>query len=156
VFAGLAKGIFSSTVLPFPNPGRGLEAGHAAGHAWVPYVASAVALSGIGLAFWIYVLRRVEPGETSSSGMWYRLVSRKFYCDEAWAFLARRVAFNGLAQPLDVLERRAVNGAYDAVATLTRVVSWLAAGMQNGKLQFYSGVGFLGLCLLYLLGKVSA
>ncbi len=153
MLAGFAKETFLTWVKPFGTP-IGFASETSPHHfVWLPYLAMSVALIGIFVAYFRYGFMRTSPGETPSSPFLYRLISRKFYLDEAWMAFARQGIFSGIVRPLAYLEKVIVNGAFDLLGYFARVGSSLASAAQNGRLQLYSGVGLVGLCLLYLIGK---
>ncbi len=154
VLAGLAKGVFLSTVRPFPALAEA-EPGVSSGFGWVPFAALGMAAFGIAASYVLYVRKRTAPGESPSSPVWHRIVARKFYLDEAWMFLARRVAIGGVSRPLAWAEKKIVNGLFDLTTFFIRAISVLLSWAQNGRLQFYSGLSLVGLCLLYLLERGS-
>jgi NADH:ubiquinone oxidoreductase subunit 5 (subunit L)/multisubunit Na+/H+ antiporter MnhA subunit len=148
---GLAKGTFLTNVLPFGAAAP--ESGHGHGFAWLPFVASAVAAGGILTAYFLYLRRRPQPGENPTSPVWYKLIARKFYFDEGWAWIGRRAGLGFTAGPVAWVERWLINGAFEALVFFLRVCSSLWGWIQNGRLQFYSGMGLAGFCLLYWLGR---
>ncbi len=150
VLGGAAKSWYFDCVRPFPAPPWfGQTPPIPAGHGWLPYAALCMAALGIAAAYVLYVQRRLEPGETATSPLWYRWMARKFYLDAVWLYVGRRVGLRGMAQPLATVERRVVNGAFDGGTWLVRSAAWVVRTFQNGRLQFYSALGLLGLCVFY-------
>lgn len=85
-------------------------------------------------------------------GPLYTLVSRKFYIDEVYLFVAKGIVFDGIAAPIKWFDRRIVDGTVNAGGRLLdhggRGVRWF----QNGLLSLYLGMVVLGIGLIFLFG----
>jgi NADH-quinone oxidoreductase subunit L len=163
VLAGcLAKEWFASLsapVLPGSSGAEGLGAGGfgaegpagGAGHpiAWLPLVASLLAVGGIAISAWWYAAkgqRAGYPGRRAPA--WYRALSARLWIDEAWRFLAKGVGGKVVAGPLAWIERRIVNGAFDRAAGTLRGLAFVQSLLQSGQVQWYIAVALAGLFAL--------
>lgn len=122
--------------------------------AWLPLAASFTGLAGLCLAWMLYGRGRRPLLATAAreKGFLYTLVSNKFYIDEAYLFITRRLIFDGVAAPIKWFDRRVVDGAMDAAGWLLQQGGNGARLAQNGLLTFYLGMSILGIVLLFLLG----
>ena len=105
----------------------------------------AMAVAGIGLAAWLYSKERPSPPSTS---VVYMVIKKKFYIDEAYLFVTKRLLFHGIAQPIAWIDRNIVDGAVLATGKLTQRFSNLIRRWQSGKLQAYSIYFFLGVLVI--------
>ncbi len=144
------KDLFMDHVMP-PSAGHGGHEAH--GGAWVPWVASAIALTGILLAWWRYALRRHDEAsfDPGSKPRWYRVIQDKFYIDEAWLFFARRLMIGGVAPFCRWFDRHVVDAAVNNAGKSLQGGGTLVRSAQNGLMYLYIGVNVAGGMLLFLL-----
>jgi NADH-quinone oxidoreductase subunit L len=102
-----------------------------------------VAVAAIYAAHVIYVKRRGEPARRLAEkfGMLYRVVSRKYFVDEAY----NKVFVGGVlaaGRAADWIDRRVIDGVVDGVAWVARGVSRLAIVFDEGAVDgAVNGVG---------------
>jgi NADH-quinone oxidoreductase subunit L len=117
-------------------------------------LSAAVALSGIAVAWLMYVRRPTLPAElaTKAQGL-YQLSLNKFHVDELYdAFIIRPL--NALAVLARVLDSYLVDGLVDLVGHVPRLIGARFRPVQNGLVQFYALAMVLGLTV-FLLALVS-
>jgi NADH-quinone oxidoreductase subunit L len=103
-----------------------------------------LALAGIGLAWWMYVLKPAAAKKWAQAlPRVYGLSRNKFYLDDIYAVLVRLLA--GFAQVLRVIDLYVVDGIVDLIAQVPRWLGMLARPVQNGLVQFYALLMMLGL-----------
>jgi NADH-quinone oxidoreductase subunit L len=114
-----------------------------------------IAVFGIGIAAWMYLKPGSVPDKmaTAVPGL-YKLSVNKFYIDEIYLWITRKVIFNHISAPIAWFDRHVVDGSMNGIAWVTRSVSGKIKGLQSGQLQQYAyvmvmGVLALGLFLLY-------
>ena len=113
---------------------------------------AALALTGILLARWLYSKENNRPAALASSwGALYRWAYHKFYIDELYLFITRRLLFGWLGRGAAWTDRKVVDGAVNGVAGGTAAVAGLIKGLQSGRVQQYMLVFFIGVALLALL-----
>src|SRR5690606_24596176 len=166
-FAGwLARGFFAEYVLPWPalaGQGAAQGAGHramaAAGDTlagagpWLPVATGMLALAGAGFGWYRYGLGKKAAGFPGHEApAWYRVIADKFYIDEVWLFLAKRVGGSWIAAPAARIEVRIVNGAFDLASGFLRRLAFVQSLFQSGQVQWYIAVAILGLLLVSGLG----
>ena len=84
----------------------------------------------------------------------HRAAYRRFYMDEAWLFVTKRIIFRCVSAPLAWFDRHVVDGFMNLLAWGANGAAWLIRDMQSGSVQRYCiwflG-GALGLTILILL-----
>jgi NADH-quinone oxidoreductase subunit L len=120
----------------------------------LPVVASLVGISGIGIAWWFY-----GHGQTERADEWrqrfgpvYLLVQNKFYIDEIYLFITRRIIFQGIATPVKWFDRNIVDGAMNLCGWILQLGGKAVRLAQNGQLQLYLAVTVLGFAALLFIG----
>ncbi len=143
VFAGFVP--FTQLVTPY---GATLQAEF---HWNVALVSIVIALTGISVAWKFYGKPSELPDRIIRSvGNLYQLVYRKFYMDEIYLFITKKVIFRLFAGPIAWFDRHIVDGTMNGIAWTTRQVSVLIKGLQSGQLQKYAFI-FLAGALLFVL-----
>ncbi len=121
------------------------EEGQAAPFSWLVMLSSsALALAGIGIAWWMYVR---EPGLADrlsrSMGTAYEFSRNKFYLDEIYnALIVGPVT--ALAHVLRVVDQYLIDGIVDLIGQLPAYVGHWLRPAQNGLVQFYALLMALG------------
>ncbi|HXB92407.1 MAG TPA: hypothetical protein VNU72_08960, partial [Puia sp.] len=115
-----------------------------------------LALLGIGLAAALYKKANDRPDRIAASlGGIYRAVYRKFYIDELYLFITKKILFNLVGRPAAWVDRNIVDGLMNGLANFTAKVSETIKGIQSGKVQnyalyFFAGVAGLIVLFIYL------
>ncbi len=151
----LSKDFFTATVRP-PISGIAAIEGSGGQTAWLPAVATMLALSGVALSWYWYVVKKNRPGFPGRAAPgWYRVLAHKFYIDEIYLFLAKRVGGRWIAAPADWIERHIVNGAFDRMTGALRRLSIVQSVIHSGQIQVYIAVALVGLWLLAHFGGLG-
>lgn len=112
----------------------------------------ALALAGIAAAWVLYYRESNRPLTLAAQlGGWYKTAYRKFYIDEIYLFITKKVIFNLVGRPAAWIDRNIVDGAMNGIAWLTGQISILIKGMQSGRVQSYALYFFGGVLLLTIL-----
>jgi NADH-quinone oxidoreductase subunit L len=99
---------------------------------------------GILIAFILYKKSNNIPEKlTKTLGSIYQWAYNKFYIDEVYLFVTKKILFNLIGRPAAWVDRNIVDGLMNGSATLTTSVSNNIKGIQNGRLQSYT-MFFLG------------
>ncbi|MDA0263788.1 MAG: NADH-quinone oxidoreductase subunit L [Chloroflexi bacterium] len=135
------------------------QAGHVATleFSWpMAAVSTAAALSGIGLALFVYLRRRdqaVDPLE--QAGRLHTLAAQKYYIDTLYEDVAvRKSFFRIIAGTLDWVDRNLVDGTVDLIGWFFRNIGTALGKFQTGQVQAYAtGItfGILAIILALLL-----
>jgi NADH-quinone oxidoreductase subunit L len=118
-----------------------------------PVVLSAIA---IGIAASFYKRANDKPAATAALfGGFYRAASRKFYMDELYIFITKKILFPLVGQPIAWIDKHIVDGFMNLLATITAGIAELIKGFQSGKVQsyalyFFGGIAALAVLFIYL------
>jgi NADH-quinone oxidoreductase subunit L len=112
----------------------------------------AIALLGIGLAAWLYYKEndRARRAAGAFRGL-YTFARHKFYIDEVYVFVTKKIIFNGIGRPAAWIDKHVVDGLMNGLAKGTAAVSTGIKGLQSGKVQDYAWVFFAGIAGLTVL-----
>jgi NADH-quinone oxidoreductase subunit L len=88
-------------------------------------------------------------------GGFYRAAFRKFYIDELYLFITRKIIFNYVSRPIAWFDRHIVDGSMNGISYVTNEVSVRIKSFQSGQLQqyawvFVTGAVALALAFIYL------
>jgi NADH-quinone oxidoreductase subunit L len=91
---------------------------------------------------------------TSVSGL-YKASYRKFYIDEIYLFVTKKIIFNLIGRPAAWIDRNIVDGLMNLMAAITAAIAATIKGLQSGKVQnyavyFFAGVVGFALVFIYL------
>ena len=144
--------IFSATAgfIPF---GEFVSADKAAVEAHLNYplaaLAVAVGLIGIGLAWLFYKKENTLPEKWADAmGKAYIWAYDKFYIDEIYLFITRKVLFKRVAEPAAKFDRKVVDGTMVGIGDGTVGTSRNIKGIQSGKVQDYAMAFVAGILVL--------
>ncbi len=111
-----------------------------------------IALVGIVIAWVLYKKATGKPERIATSlGGVYRTVSRKFYIDEIYLFITKKIIFNLVGRPAAWFDRNVVDGAMNGIAWSTGKISYLIKGIQSGRVQSYAIYFFAGIAMLVII-----
>ncbi|MDE3213481.1 MAG: NADH-quinone oxidoreductase subunit L, partial [Bacteroidota bacterium] len=114
-------------------------------------------VAGILLAMAFYKKANERPARLAASlGSLYRVTLHKFYVDELYLFVTKKVLFGCIGKPAAWVDRHVVDGAVNLVGRTTQGISSGIRRMQSGKVQqyalyFLSGVILLAILFMYFL-----
>jgi len=85
----------------------------------------------------------------------YTAASRKFYIDEVYLFVTKKILFNLIAKPAAWFDKHIVDGLMNLLANSTAKLSEQIKGFQSGKVQdyalyFFGGIASLIILFIYL------
>ena len=104
-----------------------------------------IGLVGILIAMILYKKESALPDKISTTFKHtYKLVYNKFYIDEIYIFVTKKIIFNCIARPIAWFDRNIVDGAMNGIAEVTVAISNGIKGFQSGQLQQYALVFVLG------------
>ena len=111
-----------------------------------------VGLFGIGIAAMMYMKETTLPDRISKSfSFFYKWAFHKFYFDELYLFITKKIIFHLIARPIAWFDRHIVDGFMNGIAWVTNTVSFNIRGLQSGKLQRYGFVFITSALLLVIL-----
>jgi NADH-quinone oxidoreductase subunit L len=108
----------------------------------------ALGLTGILTAMWLYKKQNDRPGKLARSlKPVYNASYNKFYIDEIYLFITKKVLFNLVGRPAAWFDRNVVDGLVNFTGNTTQ---WVAEGirkLQSGKVQ-QSAIFFLAAAIV--------
>ncbi len=104
-----------------------------------------LATLGIIIAWSFYKKESLAPQRMANGlkGL-YTGAYNKFYIDEIYIFITKKVVFNLVGRPAAWFDRNIVDGFMNLLATITGQISFLIKKLQSGKLQHYASYFFVG------------
>lgn len=145
-------------LLPFSgwvtSDGKPLET-----HISIAFSAAPVGLALLGIflaSAWYKSASPVPDRVAASLGGFYKTAYRKFYMDEVYLFVTKKILFNLVGRPSAWIDRNIVDGAMNEMANGTAWLSAFIKGWQSGKVQqyalyFFGGVMLLAVLFIYVL-----
>ena len=113
-----------------------------------------LSLTGITVAWILYKKSSAVPGKIAHKvRLVYQTIYNKFYVDEVYEFITKKIIFQFIARPAAWFDRTIVDGMVNTAAAASQVFSLSVSGFQSGKLQhyaFYFMGGAIGLALLFI------
>jgi NADH-quinone oxidoreductase subunit L len=115
-----------------------------------------LALLGILLATRLFKNSNDLPVRISKQmGGLYTAASRKFYIDEVYLFVTKKVLFNLIGKPAAWFDKHIVDGLMNLLANSIAKLSEQIKGFQSGKIQdyalyFFGGIASLIILFIYL------
>jgi NADH-quinone oxidoreductase subunit L len=113
-----------------------------------------LAIGGILLAASLYKTENAKPDKVASSfGGLYTAAHKRFYIDEVYMFITKKVIFNLVGRPAAWTDRNILDGFMNLLASVTAKISELIKGLQSGKVQGYALYffgGVLGLAVVFI------
>jgi NADH-quinone oxidoreductase subunit L len=114
----------------------------------------ALGLLGIFTAMWLYKKQSERPDKLAASlnGL-YKTACNKFYIDEIYQFITKKVLFNLIGRPAAWFDKNIVDGMINLTGNTTAAISEGIKKIQSGKVQQYAIyflVGVIGLALLFI------
>jgi NADH-quinone oxidoreductase subunit L len=96
-------------------------------------------LIGILTAMWLYKKENEKPAKlaASLSGL-YKSAYHKFYIDELYLFITKKILFNLVARPAAWFDKTVVDGLVNFTGNTTQDISERIKGIQSGKVQQYA------------------
>ncbi len=114
----------------------------------------ALAITGILIAILLYKKQNDKPDKIAASIKAVYLASyHKFYIDELYLFITKKILFNLIGRPIAWMDKYIVDGLMNAIGNLTRWMAEMIKGFQSGKVQHYAIyflVGAIGLVVLFI------
>ena len=88
-------------------------------------------------------------------GSFYKWTYDKFYFDEIYLFVTKRILFNGISRPFAWFDRNVVDGTMNLIGNTTVKASNKIKGLQSGKVQDYAfsfvmGAVIIAIVFIYL------
>jgi NADH-quinone oxidoreductase subunit L len=115
-----------------------------------------IGLLGIAIAFILYRKENEIPDRLAATFKYsYKWAYNKFYMDELYLFVTKKIIFRYISEPVAWFDRHVVDATMNGIASITQSVSLRIKGFQSGQLQkygfvFITGAVFLAILFIYL------
>jgi NADH-quinone oxidoreductase subunit L len=111
-----------------------------------------IGLLGIGIAYIMYRRESTIPDKLAAMFKYsYKWAYNKFYIDELYLFVTKKIIFRYIAVPVAWFDRHVVDATMNTIASVTQGVSFRIRGFQSGQLQKYAFVFITGAIMLAVL-----
>ena len=108
-----------------------------------------VGLTGIVIAAVMYMKETAIPDNISNRiKLFYKWSFNKFYIDEVYLFVTKKIIFNNISKPIVWFDRHIIDATMNAIATVTNFVSEKIKGLQSGQVQQYGFIFVTGVLVL--------
>lgn len=142
--------VFAGWVIPFGNfvSSDGV-AFHSELDMTTATISVVVALLSIALATVFYMKDSKTPAKlaTTFSGL-HKAASHRFYVDEVYMFITKKVIFNNISTPIAWFDRHVIDATMNGFANVTQWTSRRIKGFQSGEVQHYAFVILLGAIMI--------
>jgi NADH-quinone oxidoreductase subunit L len=149
----LAFGSVFAGFLPFHNlvtsDGLGFES-HIDWMIAIPSVL--IGVLGIVIATVMYKKETAIPDQVAGTFKHlYKWAHRKFYMDEVYLFVTRKIIYRYISEPIAWFDRHVIDGTMNGIAGIIQFASYAIKGFQSGRLQQYAFVFVGGTVVLVLI-----
>ena len=114
----------------------------------------ALGLAGIFMAMWLYKKQNNRPEKLAASlNGFYKAAYHKFYIDEIYLFITKKIIFNLIGRPAAWFDKNVVDGLVNLAGNTTTAVSESIKKLQSGRIQQYAIYflfGAIGLAILFI------
>ncbi len=111
-----------------------------------------IGLIGIIIALAMYRKENLIPQKIARSfGSFYTWAYHKFYMDEVYLFVTKKIIFRYISQPVAWFDRNIVDGTMNLIGNTIVSTSNMIRGFQSGRLQQYAYVFVTGSILLVII-----
>jgi len=116
----------------------------------------ALSIMAILLSASFYKTQNAKSDKTVALfGGFYSAAYKKFYVDELYLFITKKIVFPLIGQPIAWADRNIVDGFMLLIANITAKISAAIKGLQSGKVQnyalyFFGGVIALSILFIYI------
>ena len=146
----LAVGAAAAGFIPFgefvSTDGKALESHF---HLQFSIAPVALGLAGIFTAMWLYKKQNNKPDKFAASlNGFYKAAYHKFYIDEIYLFITKKILFNLIGRPAAWFDRKIVDGLVNLTGSATQVLSEGIKKVQSGKVQQYAIYFLAGVIIL--------
>ncbi|EAQ99928.1 NADH-quinone oxidoreductase subunit L [Maribacter sp. HTCC2170] len=114
-------------------------------------IAVGVGLIGIVLA-WVFYKKENNLADKMANffGPLYQWTSDKFYFDEIYLFVTKKILFNRVSAPIAKFDKKYVDGTMVGIGNKTVLTSEKIKGLQSGKVQDYAYAFIAGIVVIAL------
>ncbi len=106
---------------------------------WTVAISSViVAVIAIAAATALYKKKSPVPDRMAAAlPKLHHAAYRRFYMDELYLFITKRIIFNHISRPIAWFDRHIIDGSLNGLANVTQRVAYAIRGIQSGQVQQY-------------------
>jgi len=113
-----------------------------------------IGLVGIIVAWMMYMKPKAAPDKMAATFKHlYKWSYNKFYMDEVYIFVTKKIIFNYISRPVAWFDKRVVDDTMNSIAWISNYVSFHIREFQSGQLQKYAFV-FISTVIVLVLSFV--
>ena len=115
----------------------------------VATVSIIIAVLSITLAALMYMKEKETPKQlaTTFSGI-YKMASNRFYIDEVYIFITKKIIFNLVSTPIAWFDRNVIDATINNIGVVTQWTSHKTKRFQSGQVQQYAYVFLVGTLII--------
>ncbi|MDR2286638.1 MAG: NADH-quinone oxidoreductase subunit L [Prevotellaceae bacterium] len=111
-----------------------------------------VAVTGIVFASLLYRKNSEKPAKIAAKfGILYTAAVKKFYLDEVWLFITKKMIFKYISTPIAWFDRYVIDGTMNLTGRSTEKLAWIIRDFQSGKVQSYAWIFIIGVMIITIL-----
>jgi NADH-quinone oxidoreductase subunit L len=111
-----------------------------------------VGVVGIAIATLMYRKANSKPDQVAAViSPLYKASFHKFWFDEVWIFVTKKIIFDQISRPIAWFDRHVVDGFMNALSSVTNYVSRKIKVVQSGEIQDYALAFFVGAMVIVVL-----
>ena len=111
-----------------------------------------VALVGISIATIMYMKKNEKPDKIAVAlNGFYTAACQKFYFDEIWLFVTKKIIFNGISALIAWFDRHVIDGFMNLLGDVTNFTASKIKGAQSGVMQNYAWAYITGALVIVFL-----
>lgn len=111
----------------------------------------AIAIIGIITAYFFYKKKSDLPDRVANGfGAFYKWSNDKFYIDEVYMFVTKKILFNGISKAVAWFDRNIIDAFMNLLGRMTALFSYKISGAQSGHVQHYAFAFVSGVIVLVL------
>ena len=112
-----------------------------------------IAVIAIALATWMYAREKQPVAEMLAQrfSTLHRAAYKRFYMDEIWLFVTKKIIFRCVSTPLAWFDRHVIDQFMNFMAWSTNAAGETVQPIQNGKIQTYTHYFLAGIIVLTII-----
>ena len=113
------------------------------------YVAIALALIGICIAYLMYAKKSVNPGKFNKNGegKFYKVLAKRYYFPQLYNQIAWKAGY-GVARGVDFIDRNVIDGTVNGLSNAVVGSADVVSKSQTGNVRNYAGFVVVGVMVL--------
>ncbi len=115
------------------------------------YVSIILALSGIGIAYLMYMKKSVDPAKFNKNGesAYYKLLTKRYYFPELYDQISWKLGY-GIARIVDAFDRNVIDGTVNGLSGAVIGGGDVVSQMETGHVRDYATFVIAGVVVLIL------